>query len=175
MRGMKSLLNCFVAAIVIAMPSLAFAGGAWVLHSDWSVEIGETQSLRALVSDPDAATPIPILELAEQRGGVRGTSFSIHFDGMVNGSSGEGILHLIGPGGVIATDGVPNPGANPGVDIQSFLGNVGPFQGLGQWAIVNGNGNDVSNSLTVNIYVTDGTGALTTFTDVLSTIDVTGP
>jgi hypothetical protein len=52
---------------------------------------------------------------------------------------------------------------------------VGPFQGLGQFAIVNGDGNDVTNSLTVNIFVTDNSGAMTTFTDVLSSIDVTGP
>jgi hypothetical protein len=179
MRGMKSVLTGILAASAVGWPSLGVAGEPLILHSDWSVSIGETlivDQRETLILDQDWATPLSNQEMAEQRGGVRGMSFSVHFDGLVNGTSGEGVLHLIGPGGVINTDGVPDPGANPGaVDLQNYIGNMGPFQGLGQFAIVNGDGNDVSNSLVVNIFVTDDTGAMTTFADVLSSIDVTGP
>ena len=181
MRGMRSVLAGILTASVFGWPSLAAAGEPSILHADWSVAVGETLIVEQRIEetpilDRDWATPLSNQEMAEQRGGIRGLSFSVHFDGMVNGTSGEGIVHLIGPDGVINANGVPNPAANhPGVDIESFMGNVGPFQGIGQWAIVNGDGNDVTNNLTVNIYVTDDTGAMTTFTDVLSLIDVTGP
>lgn len=182
MRGMKSVLAGLLAVSTVGLPSLGIAGEPRILHSDWSVRIGDTpirdQNQTPILDlfDQAWATPLSNPELSDQRGGVRGLAFSVYFDGIVNGTSGEGILHLVGPDGVIATDGLPDPALNPdAVDLQSFIGNVGPFQGVGQFAIVNGDGNDVTNNLVVNIYVTDDTGAMTTFPDVLSSIDVTGP
>jgi hypothetical protein len=163
----KTLLTVLLTGWAMALPSLATAGEPLIEHTDGSVRIGTPRLL-----DAAWAEPLSTQEMSEERGGIRGMSFSVHFDGMVNGTSGEGILHLIGPDGVIVTDGVPDPSVNANaVDIQSFIGDVGPFNGLGQFAIVSGDGNDVSNNLTVNIFVTDDAGATNTFTDVLSGID----
>lgn len=167
MSEARILLAALPIAWALGLPSLATAGGPSIGHADGSVRIGTPR-----LFDAEWAVPLSSEEMAEERGGIRGMAFSVHFDGMVNGTSGEGILHLIGPDGVIVTDGVPDPSANQGaVDIQSFVGDVGPFNGLGQFAIVSGDGNDVSNNLTVNIFVTDDTGATNSFTDVLSGID----
>jgi hypothetical protein len=181
MRAMKWLLTCVVAVAAVALPSLAVAGGSMIRHSDSFVivaeaETSETVTLTTLIPGLQRSTPISNEELAVQRGGVSGMSFSVHFDGMINDTPGRGVLRFVGPNGVIGKDDAPNwSDNNSGSEVQSFLGSVGPFQGVGQWAIVNGDGNTVSNHLTVNIFVTDENGTSTTFTDVLSLIDVTGP
>ena len=176
MHEIKSLLMCGLVAAGIALPSLAAAGEPGILHADWAVTIGEPSALEALLPDCDAVTPLTSWEMADERGGVSGLSFEILFEGTVNGNSGEGVMKFIGPNGVQnSRDESPSPSDNhPDAEIQNFLGSVGPFQGIGQWAIVNGDGNDVTNNLTVNIFVTDETGATTSFADVLSLIDVTG-
>jgi len=173
---MRSVLTGVLAAAVLGWSPLASAGEPLVVHFDGSVRIvgPSVREEAVLILDSESAIPLTNSEMDVERGGVRGLSFSVHFEGEVNGEDGEGILHLIGPNGVIAPDGLPDPSAN-GVDVDSFIGELGPFQGIGQWAVVNGDGNDVMNSLTVNIFVTDESGSLSTFTDVLGTIGVTGP
>jgi len=181
MRAMKLLLTCVVAVFAITLPSLAVAGGSMLRHSDSflnvvEAETSEPATLATLIPELQLSTPISNEELAVQRGGVSGMSFSVHFDGVINDNPGRGVLRFIGPNGVIGKDDPPNSSDNnPGGEVQSFLGSVGPFQGVGQWAIVNGDGNTVSNHLTINIFVTDENGTSTSFFDVLSLIDVTGP
>ena len=114
------------------------------------------------------ATPLTEEEMAQERGGLRGLSFAIQFEGLVNGVEGAGIINLLDPAMGLA-DGLPSSVDNPGAtEVLGFLGEIGPFQGIGQFAIVNGNGNEVVNNLTVNIYIMDAAGSLSTFTDVLS-------
>ena len=123
---------------------------------------------------PDAewATPVSDAELAEQRGGYGDLAFAIHYEAYVSGPisdmSNAGIVYLGQPDGVLPSE-VSDPADTPNVvDLGSLVGALGPFTGIGQWAIVNGNGNEVVNNLTVNIFVMDQVGQMSSFFDVLS-------
>lgn len=105
-------------------------------------------------------------ELERERGGLRQASFAIHFEGLVNGTPGEGVITLLDPAAPVSPASI-----EPFADAFGFIGELGPFQGIGQFAIVNGDGNDVVNNLTVNIFMTDSAGGVTTFSDVLSAIN----
>lgn len=121
---------------------------------------------------PDAewATPVSDAELAEQRGGYGIYSFSVYYEGRIAADmTGAGVFYLGQPDSPLQSE-VPDPAATSGqVDLVNFVGSMGPFTGIGQWAIVNGDGNEVVNNLTVNIFVMDQVGQLSSFFDVLGT------
>jgi hypothetical protein len=146
---LKELVATALVVATSLLPASALAGGTLDMAPDLAW-----------------ATPMTEAEMAEERGGLRVGGVTIHFDGIVNGFAGEGILHLGGP----PPAGLPDPAVeNPGaVEIRNFLGSFAGFTGIGQWAIVQGDHNVVNNSMTVNIYVADALGALQAFNDVLA-------
>jgi hypothetical protein len=154
---LRTVTSVLLATWVALIPALAGAGGGTLgafsgLGTEWAVPL----------SDED---------LADQRGGFAGLPFgvAIHFEGAIGVELGEGIIHVLDNTGEVP-GGLPDPSAdNPdAVEIREFLGSFAGFNGIGQWAVVNGNNNNVTNQLTVNIFITDALGTIATFPDVLS-------
>jgi len=152
---LRTIAAVLLAAWVALTPALAGAGGT----------LGAFSGLGA-----EWAVPLSDDDLADQRGGFGGLPFgvSIHFEGMIGVEMGEGIIHVLDPNGGVP-EGLPDPIANnpDAVEIRDFLGSFAGFNGIGQWAVVNGDNNVVTNQLTVNIFITDALGTIASFPDVL--------
>jgi hypothetical protein len=83
-------------------------------------------------------------EMAEARGGYRGVSFGVYFNGSVSSTGNTGELP---PGMSVSQDG------DNRVQLQAALGDLGGANGLFQFTNVVGDMNVVNNSIVINIMV----------------------
>lgn len=83
-------------------------------------------------------------DMAEARGGYRGVSFGVYFNGSVSSSGPTGDL----PDGMSVTQIGDN-----GVQLQAALGDLGGASGLFQFTNVVGDMNVVNNSIVINVMV----------------------
>jgi hypothetical protein len=83
-------------------------------------------------------------EMAEARGGYRGISFGIYFNGSVSSTGNTGEL----PAGMSVTQDGDNH-----VQLQAALGDLGGANGLFQFTNVVGDLNIVNNSIVINVMV----------------------
>jgi hypothetical protein len=82
--------------------------------------------------------------MAAARGGYRGVSFGVYFNGSVSSMGGTGEL----PAGMSVTQDGDNR-----VQLQAALGDLGGANGLFQFTSVVGDMNIVNNSIVINIMV----------------------
>lgn len=83
-------------------------------------------------------------EMAEARGGYRGVSFGVYFNGSVSSSGNTGEL----PAGMSVTQSGDNQ-----VQLQAALGDLGGASGLFQFTNVVGDMNVVNNSIVINVMI----------------------
>lgn len=83
-------------------------------------------------------------EMAEARGGYRGLSFGVYFNGSVSSSGNTGEL----PAGMSVTQ-----SGNNQVQLQAALGDLGGASGLFQFTNVVGDMNVVNNSIVINVMI----------------------
>jgi hypothetical protein len=83
-------------------------------------------------------------QMADARGGYRGVSFGVYFNGSVSSSGNTGEL----PAGMSVTQ-----DGNNHVQLQAALGDLGGASGVFQFTNVVGDMNVVNNSIVINIMV----------------------
>ncbi len=83
-------------------------------------------------------------EMAQARGGYRGVSFGVYFNGSVSSTGNSGEL----PAGMSVTQNGDNR-----VQLQAALGDLGGANGLFQFTNVVGDMNVVNNSIVINVVI----------------------